>query len=189
MNNRIWTISNGLSMFRVFLVVPMVLCLVSENPSSKYYAVGIIILAILTDVVDGFLARKLNQVTEFGKTIDPIADKIAVIVIAFVLAQQERIPFWYFMSAVTRDILILLGGIYVKRTKGIVLQSIFVGKLTVVIVSMYILLVVLNAPETLWLQNALMMLSAGLLVLSFLFYFVRFMQVLNPKPPISDTKF
>ena len=106
MRERLWTISNGLSILRLFLVVPMVFFLVSETPTSKYYAVGIIVVAILTDLADGFIARKLNQVTEFGKIIDPLADKILAAAALFSFASLHLVDAWMVWIVVGRDFLI-----------------------------------------------------------------------------------
>jgi len=179
MSERLWTISNGLSVLRLLLVVPIVYVLQTET-SCNCYAGALIVIAILTDLFDGMLARKLNQVTEFGKIIDPLADKIAVMVVAYVLVQQGRIPLWFFLAAATRDILILLGGMYVKKSKGIVLQSNLIGKWAVTVISFYILLIVIDSTDLYSMTQIFLILSTLMLVASFVAYVKRFTEILKP---------
>ncbi len=68
-------------------------------------------IAAITDILDGYLARKFNQVTEFGKIIDPLADKIAIGAIIIKLFIIGVIPLYYFFMIIVRDVLIFLGGI------------------------------------------------------------------------------
>ncbi|MBP8976917.1 MAG: CDP-alcohol phosphatidyltransferase family protein, partial [Bacteroidetes bacterium] len=71
MEQRVWTISNILSALRIVLVIPITICLVSEFPYHRYYAAGLVLLAIATDFFDGYLARQFHQVSELGKILDP----------------------------------------------------------------------------------------------------------------------
>ncbi|HEY4612249.1 MAG TPA: CDP-alcohol phosphatidyltransferase family protein, partial [Bacteroidota bacterium] len=92
MPDRIWTASNFLSFLRVFLVPLVAYCLVEDFPYNRLWAGGIIVVAIFTDVLDGYFARRLHQVSELGKIIDPLADKVAAAVVTFVLAWIGEIP-------------------------------------------------------------------------------------------------
>ena len=182
MVERIWTFSNILSITRVLLVLPIAYLLIDDQPSNKQYIIGLIIVAASTDFLDGILARKLHQVTELGKVLDPVADKIAVIVVCCVLTLQEKIPLWFFIAAAMRDVLIFIGGIYVKKAKGVVLQSNVLGKWTVGIVSLLILTVILDVSEILWLKQGLLALSTLMLVASFVLYLKRYLEVMKADP-------
>ena len=179
MNRQLWTISNSLSVLRIVLVVPLALSISSDAPGNRLYAVGLIIAAALTDFLDGFFARKLDQITDVGKIIDPLADKIAVGVVCIVLAVQGEMPLWYLIVAIARDVLILLGGVYLKNKKGILLQSNIIGKWTVVIVTMYIFLLVLRSDALVWLSGMLLILSTVMLLISFVMYVLRFMRTIS----------
>jgi CDP-diacylglycerol--glycerol-3-phosphate 3-phosphatidyltransferase len=179
MGDRIWNGSNFLSFFRIILVIPIAMLVLGNDPEYRYYAVGLIVVATFTDLFDGMLARRLNQVTEFGKIIDPLADKIAVVVIVVILAQQGKIPSWYLLAAAGRDVLILIGGIYIKNVKGIVVQSNAAGKWAVTAVAMFVLVVILDIPTIEWLKNSLMIMSLVLLVISFTLYVQRFVHVFS----------
>jgi Phosphatidylglycerophosphate synthase len=66
--HRYFTISNFLSASRIFLVIPMGYCLVLDFPYHRLWTAGIIVIAVATDLLDGFLARKLHQVTDLGQS-------------------------------------------------------------------------------------------------------------------------
>lgn len=183
MVERIWTLSNILSITRVLLVLPIAYLLIDGQPSNRDYIIGLIIIAALTDLLDGIFARKFHQVTELGKILDPVADKIAVIIVCFVLTLQEKIPLWFFIAAALRDVLIFIGGIYVKNAKGVVLQSNLLGKWTVGVVSLLILVVILGVSEILWLKQGLLALSTVMLVASFVLYLKRYLEVMNTVQP------
>jgi cardiolipin synthase len=125
------TISNFISASRIILVFPMGYCLLTEFPHHRLWTAGVILVAVATDFLDGFLARKLHQVTDVGKVIDPLADKIGVGAYGFLLAWTGDIPFGFIVLVLLRDILIFLGGWYIQRKKKIVPQSNWPGKISV----------------------------------------------------------
>ena len=187
MSERIWTISNLLSFSRIILAIPISLLLLSNEVTSKFYAVGLILIAAFTDLFDGIIARKLNQVTEFGKILDPLADKIAIAIFALILTQHGKLPLWFFLIVVIRDVLIFTGGMYIKKTKGIVLQSNLIGKWSVTSVAFLILFTVLDIPEIFLVKQIFLFLSTAMLWLSFIVYLKRFVNTIsNPQSPIRN---
>ncbi len=78
----IFYISNLLSLSRVVLILPIHYFLKMDTMTGSYWAVFLMLLVALTDTLDGRLARKLNQQSDFGRILDPIADKVAIAVIA-----------------------------------------------------------------------------------------------------------
>lgn len=140
----IFNLPNILSLSRIALVIPIGITL-SNNQNAL--AVGLILLAGVTDILDGYFARGRNDITEFGKLIDPIADKIAIALIVITLMYQERLPVWFVIVVLLRDILIILGGIIVKSKKGILLPSNYYGKAAVVIISLNLIAIVSNIDK------------------------------------------
>ncbi len=133
-----------------------VTALVYYSPEKPYLltaAVAIFGLACLTDAIDGYLARHLNQVTDFGTYIDPIADK-ALLLSGFLslsfmnhLPAGMRIPAWVTISVVTRDIVIIIGSTVIFFTTGqLKAKPLFVGKLTTVFQMAALFLALLQAP-------------------------------------------
>lgn len=119
--------------------------LLSDLRNKYLYATALLIIIWLTDLLDGFVARKQNKISELGKIIDPLADKFAVILIALVLIWQNIIPLWFALVIIIRDIIILTGGLYLKKKKSIVLQSNFTGKLSVFIIGLTIVIILFTA--------------------------------------------
>jgi CDP-diacylglycerol--glycerol-3-phosphate 3-phosphatidyltransferase len=176
-SNRFLTISNLLSITRALLAIPFGVVMLTSTPPSRLWGGIIMVLAALTDKYDGVLARKYNQITEWGKILDPVADKIAVGAVAVVLLVLGNIPIWFVVVLLIRDALIFSGGMYIKTRKGIVLQSNEAGKWTVGIVSLALFLMVLNAQSILvdifvWASVLLLMLSSSM-------YVKRFLEVMN----------
>ena len=168
-------------MLRVLLVFPIALFMLGDEPAHRMYAAGLILLAVLTDLFDGIIARKLNQVTELGKIVDPLADKIAVPATAVILAVQGKLPFWFLSVAVVRDIAIFAGGMYVRKVKGVLLQSNLAGKWAVTTVAAFILIAVLDNGTLSWLGQPLLVASTGMLILSFTLYLKRFVEIVFPR--------
>src|SRR5258707_6642423 len=152
MTGQVWTPSNCLSFLRVVLVLPIATLVASDIPERRFIAAGLILLAIATDYFDGILARKPNQVTDLGKVIGPMADKIAIGIVGLMLVVHGRMPLWFIFVALLRDVLIFSGGLYVKRTRGILLQSNLAGKWTVTVMAVYFLLTVLDFSLLEWLK-------------------------------------
>ncbi len=90
-----------------------------------------IVIIWFSDLLDGYFARSRNEISELGKIIDPLADKVTVITLVIILLFQEIIPLWFVIITVLRDAVILVGGLYLSSKKNIVLQSNWTGKLTV----------------------------------------------------------
>ncbi len=173
MGERTWTISNTISVSRVLLIAPLGYCLFSDFDGSRSWAVLIIIVGILTDFLDGLLARRLHEVSEIGKIVDPLADKIAIGLLALFLLIAGDIPLWYFVVIVVRDVLILAGGIYIRRTKNIVAQSNWPGKIAVSAIAFVLLLSVLRDPRVEGLKIVMLWTSMLFMTFSLVVYTQR----------------
>ncbi|MFA8343771.1 MAG: CDP-alcohol phosphatidyltransferase family protein [Rhodothermaceae bacterium] len=155
------TVSNYISLLRVFLAFPLFIFVDKFEVSYSYrlMAFGMCILAYITDVLDGYLARKLDQISEFGKIIDPLADKLCIILIVFKLYFAGHIPDYYFYIIVLRDVIIFTGGIFVTKKIGFVLPSNILGKAAVVSIGFFIIGVILGADAVPSIYNILLYLS------------------------------
>lgn len=173
MGERIWTISNTISAGRVLLIAPLGYCLFTEFEGSRTWAVLVITVGILSDFLDGFLARRLHQVSELGKIVDPLADKIAIGLLALFLVIVGDIPLWYFIAIVVRDMLILLGGMYIRKKKHVVAQSNWPGKIAVTAVAVVLLLSVLREPQVEGLRMVVLWASIALMSFSLVVYIQR----------------
>ena len=107
MNKSAFNIPNSLTVIRVLVVPFFIYCLFQVGIVYKIIALAIFILASVTDFIDGYLARKWNQETEFGKFLDPLADKILVVsAFAAFIILYAQIEVWMVLLIILRDMLI-----------------------------------------------------------------------------------
>lgn len=166
-----WTLSNGLSALRMLLVIPTWFTLAS---GMRLATIALFILSALTDVLDGWLARKRNEISDLGKILDPLADKVYVGVVVVVMLMQEMLPLWFVLVVLGRDLLILVGGILFERRTGVVLPSNYPGKIAVLVLSATLLAIVAGASTVV---TTTMGASALLLLaISFTLYLARVVQ-------------
>ena len=119
---------NKLTVFRI-LCIPLfvVFMLVNTVPYNNYIAVGIFIVASLTDMLDGKIARKYNLVTNFGKFMDPLADKMLVSSAFICLVAQNKIAAWIVIVIIAREF-IISGFRLVASDNGVVIAANYWGK-------------------------------------------------------------
>lgn len=113
---------NKLTISRIVLTFLFMLLLFSHGLTVKIMALFTFLAASLTDLCDGYFARKYNAVTEFGKFMDPIADKILVLAAFFAFIELELVPAWMVVVIVLRE-LIITGMRLFALTKNIVLPA------------------------------------------------------------------
>jgi CDP-diacylglycerol--glycerol-3-phosphate 3-phosphatidyltransferase len=174
----IFYISNLLSVFRMVLVIPVVYLFLIGFEHNKYIILCVLLLMYVTDLMDGYLARKLNQVSELGKIIDPLADKIAVGAIAILMFFKELIPPWFILVVILRDILILIFGLVLKNRKKVVLMSNYPGKIAVFTIGLALAFSIFKDTELLmFICSLLYYVSTILIVYSSYLYYKRFKQI------------
>jgi len=122
------SLANKLSLFRILLVPAFVLCLLYYRPGElerlRYLAVALFLIGVVTDAVDGYVARAERQATRLGSILDPAADKL-FLVAAFLslslistLPQQYRLPAWVPIVVISRDLLIVSGWLLIVLITG-----------------------------------------------------------------------
>jgi cardiolipin synthase len=124
-------IPNILSVIRILLVFAFVYFVFLPEPYGERVAVLVFILAGATDVVDGFLARKYNWITNLGKLLDPFADKLMQCTVLVCLCLKEIIPLWFVIPFFVKEISTLLLGFFVIRRRNVVVVSRWYGKAAV----------------------------------------------------------
>jgi len=180
MKKEFFYISNLLSLLRMILVIPLIFLIAAGT--YKTAVIIILVSMFISDLLDGFLARKLNQVSELGKIIDPLADKAAVVSVVIVLFIMGRIETWFVIVVVARDLLILVFGLYLKSKNKIVLMSNYPGKIAVLSIGIIILLCVLNDNNSELLKitiSYLYYISVLLIIYSLILYYKRFSKSLG----------
>jgi len=99
--DRIWTIPNALSILRLLVIAPIILCLHNGRP---WTGVILMLAGAATDLLDGWLARRLDQISNFGRIIDPLIDKLAIlaIVVYLLISPYYTYPLWFFLVQLIR---------------------------------------------------------------------------------------
>ncbi len=125
-------IPNILSCVRIALVAVFIYYFFHDYPNNLTAAVIIFLIAGLTDVVDGFLARRFKWITNLGKVLDPLADKLMQCTVLVCMTIKEIIPVWVVIPFILKELLILSGGLFMIKKRSVVAVSNIYGKLTVV---------------------------------------------------------
>ena len=108
-------VPNVITLIRLGLVPVMAYYLADE---AYEIALPIFLVAALSDLADGYIARRFKIVSKLGATLDPIADKLNMLVATVVLAWQELLPIWLAIAIVTRDIVIVAGALAYRLVRG-----------------------------------------------------------------------
>lgn len=125
-------------------------------------------------MLDGWLARKRNEISDLGKILDPLADKVYVGVVVVVMLMQGMLPLWFVLVVLGRDLLILVGGILFERRTGVVLPSNYPGKIAVLVLSGTLLAIVAGASTAV--TTTMGGIALLLLAISFTLYLIRVVQ-------------
>ena len=169
-------VPNVLTMGRV-AIIPLVLWLLDRGtPSDCMLAAIIYSLAALTDLLDGYLARRMNVVSVLGKFLDPLCDKIFLAVILVTLLYLKVVPLWAVVLIVLRDFLILLGSYIILRIKSVVEVSNVFGKITGFIFGAMILAFTINLTL---IGTVLMYLSIIVMTVAFITYSVNYLRIMK----------
>ncbi|MBN1999896.1 CDP-alcohol phosphatidyltransferase family protein [candidate division KSB1 bacterium] len=140
----IFYISNILTSSRIFLAIPIAFLIRSNTQRGNCILVLLAMVAVLTDYFDGYFSRKFNQESDLGKILDPIADKILIIITLSLLAYYRNFPLSLIVIHLIRDSwIILISTIILKKTKKIVKPNLW-GKLNTFIVSLTIIFFLLD---------------------------------------------
>jgi len=171
--DRIWTVSNLLSISRLFIGGLLYYFIVSRH---TYIAIVLVIIGVITDYADGWVARKRGETSELGKILDPVADKVAIALGSIGLYQAYGLPLWIVVIIISRDILILFGSIFlIDKVKGIVASE-MPGKIAVTVVSVLLLSYLFEWQA---IQQIFLYLSLAAIIFSFLFYVVKFIKIIK----------
>ena len=167
-SDRILTLSNGVSFLRVVLAIPTVIFFLAGNFSATALCM---IFAYLTDIADGYIARRTNTVSEFGKMIDPVADKIYVAALVIAMLSKGMAPLWFVCIVIGKDVLVTVGAFLVRKKIGAMLPSNYWGKSAILATIIVLLLAVIGVTSDILVFG--WVISAILLVLSFAIYVRR----------------
>jgi len=163
-SDRFLTASNAISLLRLVLTGPVVYTLYYEQYLAAFLLCW---FGAFTDWLDGFVARKTGTVSEWGKVIDPVADKVLVGAVVLMMLVKGLLPVWFVVAVVARDLIILVAAVYARKRVNVVLPSLMSGKLAVSAIALTGVVAMLEGgPVVIWLIG----LSCGLMALSLWHY-------------------
>ena len=157
---------NKLTIIRMVMIVPFIICLLF---GFDFLALALFIVASLTDMLDGKIARKYNLVTNFGKFMDPLADKLLVCSAMIVLVEMGRIPSWVVIIIISREF-IISGFRLIASDNGVVIAASYWGKVKTVFQIIMICLMIANIGIFSIITDIVMWIALILTVVSLLDY-------------------
>ena len=172
---------NKLTILRVILIPFFVAALLAgggQIPVLRYLAAAIFIVASLTDMLDGKIARKYNLVTNFGKFMDPLADKLLVCAALICLVELRQIPAWMVIVIVSREFTIS-GFRLVAAEQGIVIAASYWGKFKTTFQMIAVILMILNLPVLRLVTDAFVWIALILTIVSLVNYVAKNHKILT----------
>jgi len=135
---KLFTIPNFLSLIRLIFIPILIIFILNIKNSSFPIFIVFCFVAFFLDFLDGFFARKLKQESEFGKILDPVADKLLVLGLLVALLIKTDFPHWLAIIIFARDFFILIASLLLLKKKGIIKSSLIIGKVTFALLSLLI---------------------------------------------------
>jgi CDP-diacylglycerol--glycerol-3-phosphate 3-phosphatidyltransferase len=152
---RVMNIPNALSLLRLILTMVGVALLTKQQISADIWALGFFAAAILTDTIDGYLAKRLHQISRAGLILDPVADKICILAALIVLMINRGFPIWAGVFLIARDAIVLAGSNAITRRTKIIVPSRILSRIALSLTATTLILFIMRLT-VLW-QLALYM--------------------------------
>lgn len=178
-------VPNLLSCFRILLVPAFILAFFSGHPHAYLWAVSIFLLAGITDVLDGRIARKYNQITMLGRILDPLADKLMVFSALICLTVRKLIPLWLALLFLAKELLQLLGSAVLFKKIRDVPPSNIIGKAGTFLFYVAIAVMLLFPHVSGDLKLSLLVLAFGMIFAALVTYAMRALSLINSPQPID----
>jgi cardiolipin synthase len=162
------TLANQITLLRIILIPVFIITLIEGSP---YWPVIIFTFTVLTDAIDGFVARKRNEKTKLGSFLDPLADKMLMFASFITLVYLKVVPLWVFVVTISRDVVILAGWLIIYFiTDSLEIKPRLLGKITTIVQmsTIWFILLGVQAP----LQTSLLYLTAAVTAISGIDYII-----------------
>ena len=172
---------NKITLFRVAMIpIFLIFMLVPGIPYGRYIAAAIFIIAALSDMLDGYIARKNNLVTNFGKFMDPLADKLLVSSALICFVELKLVPAWIVIIIISREF-IISGFRLVASDNGVVIAASWWAKIktTVQMIMSVILIINLDVYFINVLEQIVIYLAVALTIISLVEYLIKNKNVLK----------
>jgi CDP-diacylglycerol--glycerol-3-phosphate 3-phosphatidyltransferase len=171
---------NKLTIFRVILIPFFVVILMTDclGAASKWVALAIFIVASLTDLLDGKIARKYNLITDFGKFMDPLADKLLVCSAMICLVGLQKLPSWIVVVIIAREF-IISGFRLIAVENGRVIAASYWGKFKTTFQMIMVILMIVDIPQLSLITTIIMYVALILTIISLVDYIVKNKDVMS----------
>lgn len=173
-----FTIANVISLIRAFLALPIAMYLIR---GKIQIALVLMSVAVVSDWLDGYAARKAQEVSTYGKALDPIADKLVGMAVLFVLVFQSEFPLWFVVMLTIRDFSITLLNTHLHNSRGLITGANIPGKIFISVATVVVFLWIF--PSQRLIARNLLYLATFLMAFSWIAYIVQIRKLLRESPP------
>lgn len=171
----VFTIPNLLSMIRLVLIpVYIVIYLNATEPREYYIAGGILVVSCLTDMIDGQIARRFNMISNFGKVLDPIADKMTQLALTVCLSIRYPLLRFVLLLFLCKEIFQAIAALIMFRRGKALPGAIVQGKICTTVLFVSFIVMVLIPEMDLWIANTIATIDAIFLAYAFISYIFAF---------------
>ncbi len=171
------TLPNLITVFRIILV-PVYLSLFFSDIDNKVFILGMIfMIAGVSDVLDGYIARKYNLISKLGSALDPFADKLMSFTVLITFTAIGLIPFWILIPMIIKEVIMITGGIilYLKHGKAVIPSNIY-GKIATFSLYAAVLSIIINMNMIV--SMLLLIITVSLNIVAFIIYLKIFRKML-----------
>jgi len=179
MAHDIFKVPNLITLGRLAFLIPTGYFLSLPGPHNQIYALACLTLAAVSDFLDGFFARKLNQQTQLGLILDPLSDKILAATVIILLIIHRAFPLWLAAVIIGRDLLIAAGGLMMKSKIKEIPSSNLTGKYGFASIAVLLVSYVIEFEFGIWLLTVIVI---PLIALSIIFYGRAMISVIEGRP-------
>ena len=185
-------VPNTLTVIRLILVPIFVITMFAPLPEQwRWLPLAIIVFSGITDVADGYIARRFNQITQLGKILDPLADKLSLLALSLCIAVKFS-PFWVIaIVVIVKEILQIIGGGYLMKKKTKIPSSRWFGKAcTAVTYCCYIILLglpIFQLTPPVWMLWTMVIVILALMLLAFFSYLPVYFRLLQQNKPLEES--
>ena len=169
---KILNVPNVLTMARI-AALPFVIWRFMAG--DRYGALAIYVLVVLTDVVDGFIARKYNKITNFGKLMDPLADKLLLLTMLILFCIEGTLPVWIVALVIIKELAMIAGGCF-ALSRGIVVHALPIGKAATVAFALAVISLLLHWTQA---SQILMVIAVALMLCALCYYLYNLVRMMR----------
>ncbi len=172
-----FTLANIISLSRAFMALPIVHAMSSDNFRASIIWLS---LAVISDWLDGYAARKKNDITSYGKVLDPLADKIVGFTVLLIMVDKLGYPIWFLYLLAIRDFTISLLALHLHNSRGVTTGANVPGKIFITVASLSLFL--WFKPEWRDIGMGVIYIATGLMLYSWAIYIYDLVNLIKSTP-------